>query len=65
MLYQIALQNLSNNEDLIIQKSDKGNFVVIVQRQDSLKKMNDTLSDQRKFSKVTLKDNTLLNFAIN
>ena len=65
MLNQIALQNLSNNEDLIIQKSDKGKFVVIVQRQDSLKKMNDILSDQRKFSKVILKDDTLLNFAIN
>ena len=61
----IALQNLSKNKDLIIQKSDKGNSVVIVQRQDYLKKMNDILSDQKKFSKVSLKDDTLLNFAIN
>ena len=30
----IALQNLSKNKDLIIQKSDKGNFVIIVQRQE-------------------------------
>ena len=59
-----ALQNLSKNKDLIIQKSDKGNSVVIVQRQD-LEKMNDILSDQKKFSKVSLKDDTLLNFAIN
>ena len=50
---------------MIIQKSDKGNSVVIVQRQDYLKKMNDILSDQKKFSKVSLKDDTLLNFAIN
>ena len=28
----IALQNLSKNKDLIIQKSDKGNSVVLVQR---------------------------------
>ena len=41
-----ALQNLSKNKDLIIQKSDKGNSVVIVQRQDYLEKMNDVLSDQ-------------------
>ena len=60
----IALQNLSKNKDLIIQKSDKGNSVVIVQRQDYLKKMNDILSDQKKFSKASLKDDTLLNFAI-
>ena len=60
-----ALQSLSKNKDLIIQKSDKGNSVVIVQRQDYLKKMNDILSDQRKFSKVSLKDDILLNFAIN
>ena len=60
-----ASQNLSKNKDLIIQKSDKGNSVVIIQRQDYLKKMNDMLSDQKKFSKVSLKDDTLLNFAIN
>ena len=53
-----ALQNLSKNKDLIIQKSDKGNSVVIVQKQDYLEKMNDILSDQKKFSKVRLKDDT-------
>ena len=60
-----ALQNLSKNKDLIIQKSDKGNSVVIVQRQDYLEKMNGILSDQKKISKVSLKDDTLINFAIN
>ena len=60
-----ALQNLSKNKDLIIQKSDKGNSVVIVQRQDYLEKMNEILSDQKKFSKVSWKDDTLLKFAIN
>ena len=35
----IALQNLSKNKDLIMQKSDKGNSTVIVQRQDYLMKM--------------------------
>ena len=61
----IALQNLPKNKYLIIQKSDNGNSVVIAQRQNYLKKMNDTLSYQKKFSKVSLKDETLLNFAIN
>ena len=60
-----TLQNLSKNKDLTIRKSGKGNSVVIVQRQDYLEKMNDILSDQKKFSKVSLKDKTLLNFAIN
>ena len=63
--YLTALQNLSKNKDLIIQKFVKGISVVIVQRQDYLEKMNDILSDQKKFSKVSLKDDTLLNFAIN
>ena len=54
----IALQNLSKNKDLIIQESDKGNSVVIIQRQDYLKKLNDILSDQNKSSKVSLKDDT-------
>ena len=60
----IALQNLSKNKDLIIQKSDRGNSVGIVQRQDYIKKINDFLSDQKKFSKVSLKDDILLNLAI-
>ena len=38
--------------------------MVIVDRQDYIKKMDDILSDQKKFSKVSLKDDTLLNFSI-
>ena len=60
-----ALQNLSKNKDLIIQKSDKGNSAVIVQREDHLKKLNDILSDQKKSSKVSLEDDTLFTFDIN
>ena len=60
-----ALQNLSKNKDLIIQESDKGNSVVIIQRQTYLEKMNNIWSEQKKFSKVSLKGDTLFNFAIN
>ena len=60
LLYKTSLK-----KDLIIQKSDKGKSVVNVQKQDYLEKMNDILSDQKKFSKVRLKDDTLLSFAIN
>ena len=41
----IALQNLSKNEDFIIQKSNKGNSLVIVNRKDYKKKMDIALSD--------------------
>ena len=58
------MQNLSKNKDLIIQKSDKGNSVVIVEKQDYIKKMDDISSDQKKFSKVSRKDDTLLNLVI-
>ena len=61
----IALQNLSKTIDLIIEKSDKVNSVVIVDRQDFIKKMDNILSDQTKFFIVNLKDGTLLNFAVN
>ena len=46
----IALQNLSKNKDLIIQKSDKGNSVVIADRQNYIKNMNNIVSDQNKFT---------------
>ena len=57
-----ALQNLFKSKELIIQKSDKRTYVVIVDRQDYVKKMNDILSDQKKFCKVSLKDDILLNY---
>ena len=60
----IALKNISKNKDLIIQKSDKSNSAVIVDMQDT-KKMDDILSGYKKFSKVSLKHDTFLNFAIN
>ena len=61
----IALQNFSKNKDLIIQKSDKGNFVVITDRHDYVKKTDRILTDQKKFSVVYLIDGTLLHFAFN
>ena len=39
--------------------------MVIVDRQDNIKKMDVNLSDQKEFCKVNLRDDTLLNFAIN
>ena len=59
-----ALTNLSKNKDIIIQKSDKGNSVVIVDKDTYIKRMENLLIDQKKFEKVTLK-NDFLNFVIN
>ena len=60
-----ALTNLSKNKDIVIQKSDKGNSVVIVDKDTYIKRMENLLSDQRKFEKVTLRNHAFLNFVIN
>ena len=51
----IAFQNFSKNKDLIIQKSDKVNFVVNVDRKNYTKKVGNILSDQTKLTRVNLK----------
>ena len=60
-----ALTNLSKNKDIVIQKSDKGNSVVIVDKDTYIKRMENLLSDQRKFEKFTLKSDAFLNFVVN
>ena len=47
--------SLNKNKHVIIQKLDKGNSVVIVDKDTHIKIMENFLSDQRKFEKVTLK----------
>ena len=54
----IALKKLSKNKDLIIHKSDTGNSVVVLDRKDYIKKINNILSDWKKFVMVNLKDDT-------
>ena len=52
LLYKTSLK------DLIIQKSGKGNSMVIVGRQDYIEKISSILSDQKKFTIVNLKYDT-------
>ena len=52
-----ALKKLSSNKDVVIHKSDKGNSVVIVDRQDYIKKLEDLVADPLKFEKVDVKEN--------
>ena len=47
----LPLQNLRKNINTVIQKSDKGNFVVIVDKAEYLDKMENFLKDTRKLEK--------------
>ena len=60
-----ALASLRKNKDFAIQKSDKRNSVIIVDKETYIKRMGDLLSDQRKFERVTLKNDAFLNFLVN
>ena len=60
----LALQNLRKNKNIVIQKSDKGNSVVVVDKADYLDKMVNLLNDIPKFEKINLKSDGILNFAI-
>ena len=59
-----ALKNLSNNCILVIQKADKENSVVIVQKDVYIKHIEKILHDLPKFEKVSVKKR-ILNFSIN
>ena len=56
---------MSQNVHIVIQKSDKGNSVVIIDRDKYTKKMKNFLSDQNKFQEKTVKDDDFLNLIIN
>ena len=58
----VALKGLSANNDLIIQKSDKGNSVVLLNRNDYIKRLNEILSDSSKFKKLNVKSGKRLIF---
>ena len=60
-----ALASLSKNKDIVIQKSDKGNSVVIVDKETYIKRMENLLNDKRKLERVTLKNDAFLNFVVN
>ena len=59
-----ALKTLSKNCNLVIQKADKGNVVVIVKKDVYLRHMETIISDHNKFEKVSIKKG-ILNFSIN
>ena len=60
-----ALYNLKSRSDIIIQKSDKGNSIVIIDKSSYIEKMESILSDTSKFGKVDLDPGKELNYIIN
>ena len=60
-----ALKNLVKNKDLIIQEADKGNTVVILNKNDYSLKMKKILSDTSKFQKLSIDKNKVLNHIVN
>ena len=59
-----ALKDLSANCNLIIQKADKGNSVVLVEKDVYIRHIEKILDDATKFEKVRIKKG-ILNFSIN
>ena len=59
-----ALKTLYENKDLIVQKSDEGNSIVLINKSDYLDQMYNILSDTKKFVKTSVVDEKHLNFII-
>ena len=55
-----ALKILSKNKDLLIQKSDKGNSMVLIDKSDYLDKMCNILSDSKKLVQSSVVDHEQL-----
>ena len=60
----LALKDLIENRDLIIQKSDKGNTVVVLNKNDYISKIKVILSDSSKFQKLSIDQNKVLNHIV-
>ena len=50
----MALKGLSSDKDIILQKVDKVNSVVLVKRADYSKRMKELLLDGSKFKEITV-----------
>ena len=59
-----ALNDLASRKDIIIQKVDKGNSVVILNKSDYIKRMTEMLSDIDKFKKLNIKPGKELNLLL-
>ena len=59
-----VLNNLSSLRNIIIQKSDKGKSVVLMNRDDYISRMETLISDSSKFQKLSVPENKDYNFMV-
>ena len=60
----LALKGLSSNKDVILQKTDKGNSVVLVNKANYTKRMKELLSDVSKFEQITVEPGKEINLLL-
>ena len=60
-----TLNSLLQNNDIIIQKADKGNTIVVIDKDAYKKKMKAIISDRTKFEKLDIQEEKHLNFILN
>ena len=61
---RLALKGLSSNKGIILQKADKGNSVVLVNKADYTKRMKELLSNIRKFKEITVEPGKEINLLL-
>ena len=59
-----ALKNLSSSKNIIIQKSDKGNSAVLMNRDDHINLMETLISDAAKSQKLSVPEDNSYNFMV-
>ena len=57
-----ALHNLRKQKHLVIQKADKGNTVVITEKNAYINKMKEIVSDTTKFEQINIEEDNLIFF---
>ena len=60
----LALKGLSSNKGIILQKADKGNSVVLVNKADYTKRLKELLSNIRKFKEITVEPGKEINLLL-
>ena len=60
-----ALNSLLHNKDIIIQRADKGNTIVVIDKDAYKEKMKAIISDRSKFEKLDIQEEKHLNFILN
>ena len=59
-----ALNNLVKNKDFVVQKADKDNYIIVLNRSDYISKLNKILEDTSKFKGVNIEEGKALNHLI-